>query len=215
MRKRPQGEPVAADQSRALDEMPAVSVEPADPPAVPIEVYHRLYERVLATGRRMGMDTARAKEVAHDEAADEWIRQNKKGGGFDWKGAGGWAWRAARGALGKRRRYAQSHSDLPRDSDPQARDATIADVESTLDAADILRLYEREIATWPERRRIAFLLTRKGLTYPQAAAELGVSLSAIQWYHKVAYQRLRIVLADYNPSAPQAAQTKQSQGRET
>jgi DNA-directed RNA polymerase specialized sigma24 family protein len=200
----PQDEPVAADQSRAFDQMPAGSLEPAAPGAAFMELYNGLYPLVLAGSRRLGMDPADAEEMAHDIVVKECYRVHQNGSAFDWKNAEGWAWTVSVRGLSKFRSHARKHDALPEDTDPLAQPATTAAPDAALNVADMQRLWDGEIATWSEARRAVYLATRKGLKYDEAAAQLGIAPNTVRRHVAEAYRRLRIVLADYNPPKPQA-----------
>lgn len=75
-----------------------------------------------------------------------------------------------------------------------------ASAEQIAQAAETARRIERELAKLPETQRTAFeLVKQEGLSVAQAAAVLGVTVSAVKLRAHRAYQALREALGDLAP----------------
>lgn len=216
MRRRPPGEPDAAGRSRALDELPAESMERAPFGAGFTELYHRIIAAVASAARRKGVGAAEAEELGHDAAATVWAERDRKLKGWSVARVLAWARGVGRNALANQRRDERKLVDLTEaeDSDPDKFVATANDPERALLQAEVRRITARVAATWSEPRRQVFALVRAGLTYPQIAAQLGISVHTVHAHVVRGSKRLRLALGDYDPSIPLGDTTEANQRRD-
>ena len=71
----------------------------------------------------------------------------------------------------------------------------MADVESVVNSRDLLYLVAMTVESMPEQRRKVFNLSRiKGYTYPQIAAELGISVKTVEYHISRALAELKNIL---------------------
>ena len=71
----------------------------------------------------------------------------------------------------------------------------VADVESVISSRDLLCLVAMTVESMPEQRRKVFNLSRiKGYTYPQIAAELGISVKTVEYHISRALAELKNIL---------------------
>ena len=71
----------------------------------------------------------------------------------------------------------------------------VADVESVVNSRDLLYLVAMTVESMPEQRRKVFNLSRiKGYTYPQIAAELGISVKTVEYHISRALAELKNIL---------------------
>ncbi len=71
----------------------------------------------------------------------------------------------------------------------------VADVESVISSRDLLCLVAMTVESMPEQRRKVFNLSRiKGYTYPEIAAELGISVKTVEYHISRALTELKHIL---------------------
>lgn len=162
------------------------------------EIYKRYSRDVFYQVNQMLRDTDASKDLVQDLFITIWTKsQNIQ---EDTK-LGGYLYIAAQNRVLKFIQKGKVKSDYLRSLSEYAAELNLTTIEN-IDARELQKLIDQEIANLPERMRVVFELSRnENLSYQEIASQLDISQNTVR---KQVSNALRILRTKLAPHAPQA-----------